>query len=663
MITAGLHGAPASAVTAHPRAVDPRRGRKLPQPDSAAHRASGPVEQLVQQQRPERVVIRQRGAIGGGAGTGQTPGREPGLPFLPPAVVKGGDEIDLPPPVGGAIVGVEGEMRAVAEMPSGPPASVGERAAGGTEVVPDDKQVVLAPSRTVANAAPADPGRVQRPASRGERGLGVARSDRGPRGRAVKAGRFVGLGGRHGTIHRCVRPIGSSRPGPPSMRATIQCPAITVARWRHIMSEAPDQPIGVHPAAAPGLGVPPPRRARGTILPAVVAVVAVVAVLILAGWWSASRSSGPRASATPMDTGASGASPTMTRTAPTATRTAPSPTGQGPSTGPTAPTSEGRGYLVSPAELSERAALARSGEQPYADALTDLVRWADGAVERDPRPAVRLRIRGTDGPFVDDTATAYGLALAYIATGDRRYGDAAARYIMAWVDTTTSTRRTCPDSGACQTSLIVSRTVPAFVFAADLLSGTGVLDETSEARFRSWLRDVMLPTASELDNNWGDAGTFTRAVLTDYLGDQDGFAAAIAKWRSLLDLVEADGHIPAEVARGDAGLGYTQEALDYKVAVAVIAARRGVDLWDVTGAKGGSLKGAMDYLAHYMAEPGTWPWSSDVRRRAPSQVWELAYAHWLDPTYAPLVEERRPQGFLGHSAVRWTTLTNGVPIR
>ena len=77
----------------------------------------------------------------------------------------------------------------------------------------------------------------------------------------------------------------------------------------------------------------------------------------------------------------------------------------------------------------------------------------------------------------------------------------------------------------------------------------------------------MLPTASELDNNWGDAGTFTRIVLSDYLGDDAGFEAAIGKWRQLMDLVAADGHIPEEVARGRAGLGYTQEALDYKVAV------------------------------------------------------------------------------------------------
>jgi hypothetical protein len=176
------------------------------------------------------------------------------------------------------------------------------------------------------------------------------------------------------------------------------------------------------------------------------------------------------------------------------------------------------------------------------------------------------------------------------------------------------------------------------------------------------LRKVILPTASELPNNWGDAGTFMRVAVTDYLGDAAGFKAALAKWRSQMDLVPADGHIPLEVARGSAGMGYTQEALDYKVAVAVIAARRGVDLWSYVGKRGGSLKRAVDYLARYMRDTTGWPWTNHVRRRAPSPMWELAYAHWHDSDYRRLVKERRPYGVLGHSAIRWTTVTNGVPI-
>jgi hypothetical protein len=63
-----------------------------------------------------------------------------------------------------------------------------------------------------------------------------------------------------------------------------------------------------------------------------------------------------------------------------------------------------------------------------------------------------------------------------------------------------------------------------------------------------------------------------------------------------------------------------------------------------------------------MEEPGSWPWHSHVRRWGSSAFWELAFSRWKDPDYAALVLERRPHGDVGHSAVRWTTLSNGVPI-
>jgi hypothetical protein len=43
-------------------------------------------------------------------------------------------------------------------------------------------------------------------------------------------------------------------------------------------------------------------------------------------------------------------------------------------------------------------------------------------------------------------------------------------------------------------------------------------------------------------------------------------------------------------------------------------------------------------------------------------VWEIAYAHWQDTRWAGIMLDRRPYGDFGHSAIRWTTLTNGIPL-
>jgi len=322
----------------------------------------------------------------------------------------------------------------------------------------------------------------------------------------------------------------------------------------------------------------------------------------------------------------------------------------------------GTTYLTTREEVERRAGMAAEGDPPHADALEDLLSWAEDWREHDPEPAEPLRIDGTTGPFVDDTAAAYGFALAYAATGDERWAREGTRRIMVWVEETRTTERTCPDSGDCQTSLIISRAVPGFVFAADLLAGSAAWTDEMAAELAAWLETVILPTAPELSNNWGDAGVFTRVVLHDFLGDDEGLAAAFDAWRGQMDLVATDGHIPAEVERGDDGMGYTQEALDYKVAVAEIAEGRGVDLYGYSGERGGTLKAAIDYLAHHWANPDDWPWHDDVKVPPTGPLWEIAYARWGEDAYIPIIEDRRPYTFQGHSAVRFTTLTHGVSL-
>jgi hypothetical protein len=317
---------------------------------------------------------------------------------------------------------------------------------------------------------------------------------------------------------------------------------------------------------------------------------------------------------------------------------------------------------VTPSDLADRAARAAKG-QPLASAKDELLADADQAMAETPRPAASLNIPGTEGPFVDDTATAYGLALAYAVTGDPRYAEGARRYIMAWVDTTTELVNACAEDGGCQTSLIVARVVPDFVFAADLIRPSGVMSADDDAKLRAWLHDLILPILPTRSGNWGDAGTFSRAVISDYLGDADGFAKTLDEWRSRMDVVPADGSLPDEVRRGDEGMSYTQEALQYKVATARLAELRGTDLWSYVGKGGASLKTAIDNLATYWSRPEKWPWDPNVRVPSPSPMWEIAYQHWQDPAWPAIFAADRPYGISGHSAIRWTTLTNGIPIQ
>ncbi len=310
-------------------------------------------------------------------------------------------------------------------------------------------------------------------------------------------------------------------------------------------------------------------------------------------------------------------------------------------------------------EVLEHSRAAARGEEPWAGAVEDLVDFADEAVDDEPDPQQPLDIEGTEGPFVDDTTAAYALALAHVVTGEDRYADASLAVVDAWVETTEDTENTCRTDGSCQTSLIIGRVAPGFVFAVDLLRSAGVVDDADLEPFHDWLRDVILPTASERINNWGDAGNYMRFAVAAELGDEEEMARAVRLWRRGMDLVDEDGHIPEETRREKGGLTYTQEALGYKVATADLAQRQGVDLWNYEGAEGTTLKQAVDYLARYLADPGDWPWYDDeVGEPTPAPFWEIAYRQWGDDDYVPFLEDERPFGEQGHSAIRWTTLTH-----
>jgi Alginate lyase len=383
-------------------------------------------------------------------------------------------------------------------------------------------------------------------------------------------------------------------------------------------------------------------------------------VVILAGLGLVGIGLAVRAGSDPTPSGSS--RPTAGQTASASSAVDGSPP---PSSSPTSSATGGAtlGYLVSPAELTGRTASAVAGADPYAAAYDELIAFADEALKHPPRPMTNLDIPGTEGPFVDDTATAYGLGLAYAVTGDVRYADQARAYIDAWVGTTKGLVNACPDDGGCQTSLIVARVVPGFVFAADLIRPSGVFSADDDAAFKAWLERLILPDLPTRAGNWGDAGTFSRAAITDYIGDTDGFAKAIEEWRTRMDAVPADGHLPDEVRRGEDGMSYTQEALQYKVATARLAEMRGIDLWSYHGKQGATLRGALDVLATYWSRPGDWPWDPNVRVPSPSPMWELAYQHWQDPAWAKIFAGDRPFSEEGHSAVRWTTMTNGIPIK
>ncbi len=298
-------------------------------------------------------------------------------------------------------------------------------------------------------------------------------------------------------------------------------------------------------------------------------------------------------------------------------------------------------------------------QRPDAGVAARLAAAADEAREVEPSAREPLLITDTEDVFVGDAQRAWTLALAYRVLRREADARAAAVIVEDWSTTTETLEETCPDSGGCSTSLMVSRAAPGLVFAAEVLQSEGIWDEGQTAAFHEWLREVILPAVSDRDNNWGDAGTFLRVAVAIELGDERELTRAAERWGERIDLIEPDGQIPEEVRREDAGLMYSQEALGYKVATADMLARVGMDVWDRAGARGGSLRRALELVARSLDRPEDWPEDvDDLRIPRPAALWSIVAARWDDAAYAGLAEAARGRDGSGHSAVLWTSVTH-----
>lgn len=293
------------------------------------------------------------------------------------------------------------------------------------------------------------------------------------------------------------------------------------------------------------------------------------------------------------------------------------------------------------------------------DLRNQLIDAAEEALEAEARPRDPLSISKTTDPFVRDARAAWTLALAARVTGGAEYARAAAALVDAWM-TVDETRKTCPHSGGCSTSLMVSRAAPGFVFAVAALRAEGLYGGARLERFHRWLRTVVLPAASDRANNWGDAGTFLRAAVAVELGDREELDRAVALWKGRIDLMDAEGRIPEEMRRGRGSLMYSQEALGYRVMAAALFETAGIDVWDDRGRGGGSLRRGLELVAAGLADPDGWPAQGSVRVPRPAPMWSLVADRWPTPPFERQAARAREDDGGGHSAVAWLAVTHGA---
>lgn len=379
-------------------------------------------------------------------------------------------------------------------------------------------------------------------------------------------------------------------------------------------------------------------------------------------------------------------------------------TGGGGTAGPS------RGYVTSTPELVELKKRVDANDEPYKSAYDDLVKFAgaptdwsygtlDGSVTcggssgGDPgEPAFIANSGG--GPLL--------LAKAYLfrLTGNEAFATDARARLLDLVDTTGWGGAVY--SGANQCILNLSWFVPRFVQAADLLDGWSGWSAQDKESFATWLSKEVYPKtswASEArNNNWGSAGSYTSAVIADYLVgtsitelvERDGTKRTLAQaWqfhaeRQLARMngtekmdsqcptwgIQSHGGIPDELRRGTSGCAATyileQDAsytyqlahVQSLVAHAELQWRRGsTTLWDnLASDKKGSIAQSILFVIDNPTK--SWPWTGSHR-----VTLELSYRYYRNKEMcAELVCDdlgNRTITSAGNRVLSFSTLTHG----
>jgi hypothetical protein len=257
--------------------------------------------------------------------------------------------------------------------------------------------------------------------------------------------------------------------------------------------------------------------------------------------------------------------------------------------------------------------------------------------------------------FGRDGQAVFKLAVAYRMTGDSKYAAAAARLLGAWADGLKTI-----DARNSNTALSVSSGFPTSLAGADLLEGSVAFGLEERARFRKFVREVVVASRSaELcmrrTNNWANFGVVLSLTLGAYLDDDGLFDRGIKRWKELVETqMTPEGVLHEEVKRpggqdkrpGLMGIWYSNFSLMPATYGAEVARVNGVDLFGYRTASGKSLEVAYRKVVPWLKDPGSFPYfSGDPSALIGVKLipyFELLVPRWADGDAAAMLAAERP---------------------
>jgi len=257
-------------------------------------------------------------------------------------------------------------------------------------------------------------------------------------------------------------------------------------------------------------------------------------------------------------------------------------------------------------------------------------------------------------------------ALAWAATGERRYAEHGGALIRRWFIDPDSrmnpnmrfaqAQSRAVDDERNRFGIIELRELPVLLDAARLMERAGCLAATDRAALREWLtayRDWLFTSKQAVaecrrPNNHGTFFDLQMAAIAAYLGDASLLNATFRRCRVRINLqFEADGAQPQELRRLNS-LHYCCFNLQAWISLATHGARCGEDLWHHRSATGGSIVDSLEWLtasatpSHWsypQSDPFEWkrlvPLTAALARLAPNHADDLRELHRSSPEHSP----------------------------
>jgi hypothetical protein len=251
--------------------------------------------------------------------------------------------------------------------------------------------------------------------------------------------------------------------------------------------------------------------------------------------------------------------------------------------------------LFTASEKSRLIDLTREDASAHAQSIA-LIHRADTALRQAPNPIQLIQTEGklagdpvkvATQAALRDMQALTDLGFAYLLTGDSRYADKARLFVLAWAQINQPTGDPIDETNL--EPLIVSYDLTRSSYSdGDKAAADGYLRRLIRAEWG----------ARQVTNNWQSHRLKVVGLAAYVLRDGALIARAIDGVKSQINVnLNADGSSYDFIERD--ALHYHVYDLEPLLTLAIAASKHGLDLYDFTGARGGSLRLSVHFLIPY----------------------------------------------------------------